>query len=210
MSGLGLNFLIAFIYAMLMGNLGLREVVTGFILGLVILNLFPRALRAELYVARGRAVWRFAVFFLRSLVVANVTVALMALQPRPQLTPLIIDVPLKFESEAMQTLLVATITLLPGTVAMGFNPERTVLYAHSIGIADSVEVRSSIIEVEYYILDIMFPLDYPGGHQQALERAAERASQLAAALSDAAAKAGEGGVTAAVQDGLSPNEVTEV
>lgn len=194
MSGLGLNFLIAITYALLMGDLGPREMLTGFLVGLGILNLFPRALGAELYVARGRAVWRFVVYFFKSLAVANVQVALMALQRKPKLTPLIIDVPLKFESEAMQTLLVATITLLPGTVAMGFSPDRSVMYAHSIGISDPVEVRSSIIEVEYYILDIMFPLDYPGGHKEALERAAAQAAHLAAALSDAAARAGEGQV----------------
>ncbi|MDO4263096.1 MAG: Na+/H+ antiporter subunit E [Deinococcus sp.] len=190
MSGLGLNFLIAVTYALLMGHLGLREMTTGFLVGLIILNLFPRALNAELYVARGRAVSRFLTFFFKSLLIANVQVALMALQRRPKLTPLIIDVPLKFESQAMQTLLVATITLLPGTVAMGFSADRSVMYAHSIGISDPVEVRSSIIEVEYYILDIMFPLDYPGGHKQALERAAERATHLAAALTDAAKRAG--------------------
>lgn len=186
MSGLGLNFLIAIVYALLMGEMGLRQLLTGFAVGLVILNLFPKALGSDLYVARGRAVWRFTAFFFKSLVVANVQVAFLALQPKPKLTPLIIDVPLKFESHSMQTLLVATITLLPGTVAMGFNSDRTVLYAHSIGIADPVEVRSSIIEVEYYILDIMFPLDYPGGHRKALEDAAMRTSMLAKKLASMA------------------------
>ncbi|GHG09590.1 hypothetical protein GCM10017783_22620 [Deinococcus piscis] len=191
MNGLGLNFLIAITYALLMGHLGLREMTTGFLVGLVILNLFPKALNAELYVARGRAVSRFLIFFFKSLLIANIQVALMALHRQPKLTPLIIDVPIKFESQAMQTLLVATITLLPGTVAMGFSPDRSVMYAHSIGISDPVEVRSSIIEVEYYILDIMFPLDYPGGHKAALEQAAARATQLAAALTDAAQRAGD-------------------
>lgn len=158
MRGLTLNVLVAFVYALLMGDLGMREWLTGFLVGFIILTLFPRALGTELYVARVRAVGRFAWFFLRELTWANVQVALMALHPRPRLTPLIVAVPLRLSDEAAQTMLAATITLMPGTVAMGFNPSRTVMYSHAIGIPDPDDARASVVKVEDYLLDIIDPL----------------------------------------------------
>ncbi|ADY25458.1 cation antiporter [Deinococcus proteolyticus MRP] len=163
MKGLTLNLLVAFVYALLMGDLGMREWLTGFLVGFIILTLFPRALGTELYVARVRAVGRFAWFFVRELTWANVQVALMALQPRPRLTPLIVAVPLRLQDETAQTMLAATITLMPGTVAMGFNAGRTVMYSHAIGIPDPGDARASVTKVEDYLLDIIDPL----GHRQA-------------------------------------------
>ena len=157
MRGLGLNIMVAFVYALLMGRLGIHELAIGFLVGLVILTLFPGPLGTGLYVGRIRAVGRFTVFFIKALTAANIQVAFMALRRDPHLTPLIVAVPLRVETEVMQTLLAATITLMPGTVAMGFNQDRTVMYAHAIGIPDPDDARQSVIEVEDYLLAILNP-----------------------------------------------------
>ncbi|RTR27500.1 Na+/H+ antiporter subunit E [Deinococcus radiophilus] len=161
MRGLTLNLLLAVVWALLAGRLGTRELLIGFLVGLLVLTLFPRALGTELYIARLRAVGRFVWFFLRELTVANVQVASFALRRHPPLSPLIVAVPLRLTSEASQTMLAATITLMPGTVAMGFNPERTVMYAHAIGIPDPDDARESILKVERYLLDILHPIPDP-------------------------------------------------
>ena len=157
MRGLTLNLLVAFVYALLMGDLGMREWLTGFLVGFIILTLFPRALGTELYVGRVRAVGRFAWFFVRELTWANVQVALMALHPRPKLTPLIVAVPLRLENEAAQTMLAATITLMPGTVAMGLSRDRRTLYAHAVGLKTPQAARESIVKVEEELLRFLQP-----------------------------------------------------
>ena len=71
-------------------------------------------------------------------------IALLALRRRPVFYPHIIAVPLRLHSDAAISLLSATITLLPGTVAMGVSADRKLLYAHAINIKDIDEARESV------------------------------------------------------------------
>ena len=44
--------------------------------------------------------------------------------------------------------------MLPGTVALGFSPDRRVLYVHALGMRDSRAARESVLEVERRLLRI--------------------------------------------------------
>ncbi|SEJ27069.1 multisubunit sodium/proton antiporter, MrpE subunit [Deinococcus reticulitermitis] len=152
MRGLALNLLIAVVWSLFSGEVGTRELVTGFLIGFVILTLFPQALETGSYVARSQAVLGFLGFFLRELTLANIQIALLALRPRPPLSPVIVAVPLRVQGEFGQTLLAAAITLMPGTVAMGFSANRRVLYAHAVGLSSAGAARASIVKVEDRLL----------------------------------------------------------
>ncbi|GGL68216.1 Na+/H+ antiporter subunit E [Deinococcus aerolatus] len=154
MRGLSLNILLAIVWTLFVGEFSLRELAIGVLLGFAILSIFPLSLGTGGYVRRTLAVVRFALFFIRELTAANVQVALFALRPHPPLHPMIIAYPLRLRGDNGQTLLAATITLMPGSVAMGFNPERTVLYAHTIGMGSVREARASLKKVE----DALLPL----------------------------------------------------
>ncbi|MDV6373284.1 Na+/H+ antiporter subunit E [Deinococcus arenicola] len=154
MRGLSLNILLAIVWTLFVGEFSLRELAIGVLLGFAILSIFPLSLGTGGYVRRTLAVVRFALFFVRELTVANVQVALFALRPHPPLHPMIIAYPLRLHGDNAQTVLAATITLMPGSVAMGFNPERTVLYAHTIGLGSVQEARASLKKVE----DALLPL----------------------------------------------------
>ncbi|KEF35581.1 hypothetical protein RDMS_00865 [Deinococcus sp. RL] len=158
--------LLAVVWALLLGDPALRHLAVGLGLGVLIVRLFPGGvgpgatlrrpdLRASL--RRGVAWLRLLGFFLRELTVANVQVALLALQSRPRLNPLIVEVPLRLRSEGLLTLLAFTITLMPGTVAMGLSRDRRTLYAHAIGTADAEAARASIVRVEGYLLPLETP-----------------------------------------------------
>ncbi|WP_104991167.1 Na+/H+ antiporter subunit E [Deinococcus sp. NW-56] len=167
--------LLAVVWALLLGEPGVRNLAVGLALGVLIVRLFPRAvgaraapqrppdLRASL--RRGVGWLAFVGFFLRELAVANVQVALLALRPRPPLNPLIVEVPLRLRGEGLLTVLSAAITLMPGTVTMGLSRDRRTLYAHAIGTADAEAARASIVRVERYLLplDTPFPLSPTGG-----------------------------------------------
>ena len=103
----------------------------------------------------ARRLWAFLhylVVFLWELLTANVLIALLALRRRPELYPHLIAVPLRLTSDAGISLLAATITLLPGTVAMGVSADRKILYAHAINIRDAPQARESVTQMETRIL----------------------------------------------------------
>lgn len=152
MRGLTLNLLMAGVWALFSGELGIQELIGGFLVGFVILSLFPGALGSGSYVTRSRGVLGFLGFFLRELTLANLQLALIAVKPRPPLSAMIVVVPLRLRGEFGQTLLAATITLMPGTVAMGFSADRRRLYAHAVGLSSAEAVRASIVKVEDRLL----------------------------------------------------------
>lgn len=154
MRGLSLNILLAIVWTLFVGEFSLRELAIGVLLGFAILSFFPLSLGTGNYVRRTLAVVRFALFFVRELTAANVQVALWALRPRPPLHPMVIAYPLRLSGDTAQTVLAATITLMPGSVAMGFNPERSVLYAHVIGADSPQAAREGFKKVE----DALLPL----------------------------------------------------
>ncbi len=154
MRGLSLNMLLAIVWTLFVGEFSLRELAIGVLLGFAILSLFPLSLGTESYVRRVLAFVRFVLFFVREVVTANVQVALFALRPHPPLHPMIIAYPMRLRGDTAQTILAATIALMPGSVAMGFNPERNVLYAHVIGARSPRAARESLKKVENALLPL--------------------------------------------------------
>jgi multicomponent Na+:H+ antiporter subunit E len=154
MRGVSLNILLAIVWTLFVGEFSLRELAIGMLLGFAILSFFPLSLGTGTYVRRTLAFVRFVFFFVRELTVANVQVALYALRRHPPLHPMIIAYPLQMRGDTAQTLLAATIALMPGSVAMGFNPQRTVMYVHTIGLGSVREARASLRKVE----DALLPL----------------------------------------------------
>ena len=163
MNGLALNVLLAIVWALFSGEVSLRELVVGFLIGFLILRLFPRALGTGAYVSRSLALLRFLAFFVRELTTANVQVALFALRPRPPLNPMIVAVPLHLHGDTAHTILAAVLGLMPGSVTLGFNPERTVIYAHVVGVESPSAARASILRVQ----EALRPLFPPPPAQEA-------------------------------------------
>lgn len=158
MRGLALNVLLAFVWALFSGEVSLRELVVGFLIGYALLNVFPDALGTRSYQRTSFALLRFAAMFIRELTVANVQVALLALHPRPDLKPMIFKVNLHPHTDTTLTLLTATVTLMPGSVVLGFSPDRGEMYVHAIGLENTRTARASIHRVESALMAFLPPL----------------------------------------------------
>lgn len=152
MTGLLLNILLAVVWALLSGEFSVRELVVGFLLGYALIVIFPQALGATRYRQYSLALLRFLVLFVRELTVANVHVALLALRPKPNLNPMIFKVPIHLHKDTSLTLFVAAVTLMPGSVVLGFSPDRREMYVHAIGLADTRAARESILKIERAML----------------------------------------------------------
>ncbi len=145
---------LALLWSVLSGTNTPFGLLVGALLGLALLSLIQRR-QARSFPRRLLALIRFAIRFLGELVVANVTIARLAVSPRPSYHPHIIAVPLRVESDAAISLLSGAITVLPGTVAMGLSPDRTKLYAHAMGAADPEAARAGVVRIETLILGFM-------------------------------------------------------
>lgn len=144
----------ALVWSLFFGELSLYNLVVGALLGLFLLSIVQRD-RERSFPKRLGALLFFGYRFLVELVLASVAIAKLALLPRPRFYPHVLAVPLRLQSDGAISLLAATITLLPGTVAMGVSADKAVLYAHAIGEADVAKARASITRIETLILGFM-------------------------------------------------------
>lgn len=144
---------VAILWSVLAGELTIANLAIGGLLGLLLLSVIDRG-EEHSFTRRLGSVLRFFVRFLFELFAANVTIALLAVRPSPRFHPHVIAVELRLQSDAALSLLSATITLLPGTVAMGFSPDRKFLYAHAMGAEPEV-ARRGVRRIEELILGFM-------------------------------------------------------
>lgn len=142
---------LALVWALFSGELSLFNLSVGALLGVFLLSI----VRREEGTSIGRRLLgalRFVFRFFVELFIASIGVAKLALLPKPNFYPHVVAVPLHLRSDGAITLLSATITLLPGTVAMGVSEDKSTLYAHAIGVRDIKDVHASITRIEQLIL----------------------------------------------------------
>lgn len=150
------------VWVLLWGSPTVANIAAGLVVGVLVTTVFP--LRHE----QGRAVNPIAVisfgwWFVRALVVANVTVAAQVLRPRLDLEQGIVAVPLRTRSRLVATFVANTITLTPGTLTVDIRPMEfgcdeedaglqsatpPVLYVHCLVTGDPAVVRAEGLALE--------------------------------------------------------------
>lgn len=95
-------------------------------------------------VRRPLVMLRLAATFLRELVVANLQVAWIILQPGLPIRPAFIVVPLALRDDLAITALANMITLTPGTLTVDVAPDRSALWVHCLSARDADAVREQI------------------------------------------------------------------
>lgn len=138
------NVALAMLWALALGNLSLRNVGIGFILGLAILFFARRAIGTQIYIDKIQHLFRLAAYFLRDLLVANLRVAYDVVTPTHHMRPSVLAIPLDVESDGEITLLANLITLTPGTLSLDVSADRKVLYIHSTYTPDADALRKAI------------------------------------------------------------------
>ena len=142
------NLLLALAWAALRGEFSLWNLVTGQVLGyLVLLSLVKGGvLGSSRYVGKVSLFAGLAAFFVWELVRANLRVAFDVVTPRYHMTPGILQVPLEATRDSEILLLAILINLTPGSVALDVSEDRTILYVHAMYIDTPEAVRREIKE----------------------------------------------------------------
>ena len=99
------------------------------------------------YYQRAYDLLNFIGYVLWSIVLSNVSLAKVVLQPRPHLNPGIIAVPLSVATNLEIMILASVITLTPGTISvdLGQTAQRErVLYVHNLTVGDPEAFRQSV------------------------------------------------------------------
>jgi multicomponent Na+:H+ antiporter subunit E len=126
------NLLLALAWAALQGEFSLGTLLTGQMLGYVILAALVRGgvLGASPYIGRVHRVLGLSAYFLWELVRANLRLAVDVATPRYDMRPGIIALPLDATQDSQILLLSMLINTTPGSVALDVSPDRKTLYVH--------------------------------------------------------------------------------
>lgn len=140
------NLLLALAWAALQADFSLQTLVTGQILGYLILVALVRGgvLNQSPYVGRVHRVLGLLVFFLRELLKANLRLALDVITPRYHMKPGIIALPLDATEDRQILLLSMLINLTPGSVALDVSADRKILYVHVMYMDSPDAARADI------------------------------------------------------------------
>jgi multicomponent Na+:H+ antiporter subunit E len=130
MSGLLWNIVLALAWAGMTENFAPANLLSGFLLGLLVLFFARRVVGTPNYLIKVRQVIGLSLFMIWELILANLRVAYEVLTPNYNMRPGVIAIPLEVKSDAEITLLACLITLTPGTLSLDVAADRSVLYIH--------------------------------------------------------------------------------
>lgn len=136
------NLLIAAIFPLFLTIFGdPADSLLAFLGGFVVLSLFNRH-----YVVVSTWSLIFIGYLVWQIILSNINIAWLVLQPRPQLDPGIFAVPLRVRTGIEITMLASAISLTPGTltIELQHNNGMPVLYIHAIQIRNPDHMRATV------------------------------------------------------------------
>lgn len=141
-----LSALLAMTWLMLQQSLAVPQVLTALILGLVLPRVLRRFLGPGLRPGALGPALRFAALVVWDIVVSNVAVAKLVLNPAARPRPAWLAVPYDLENPVAVTLLASIITMTPGTVSAVIDEERRVIHVHALDCDDAAAMAAQIVQ----------------------------------------------------------------
>jgi multisubunit Na+/H+ antiporter MnhE subunit len=135
---------LAVMWLALQPGLDLADLVIGYLVGSIVVWLCRNFWTERVSVRRAGTMLRLLAEFLRELVVANLQVAWIIVQPTMPIRPAFIVLPLDLRDDLQITALANLITLTPGTLTVDVAPDRSALYVHCLAAPDPDAVRAQI------------------------------------------------------------------
>jgi multicomponent Na+:H+ antiporter subunit E len=135
------------VWLALWSDLSVANVLTGLVVAVVVVRLFPTGRSGE-FVFRPLKAARFGVFFLYKLVESSVVVARTVIAPTNRMRSGIVAVPLTGCPDAVVTLIADAISLTPGTLTLEVQRDPLTLYVHVLHLHDVEDVRRDVRKLE--------------------------------------------------------------
>jgi multicomponent Na+:H+ antiporter subunit E len=139
-----LNFFIALLWMFLTISFNASTFIVGFLLGALMLWITQGFFPGRFYLNRVWAVIKLILLFFKELIMANIHVLVLIVQPKMPIKPAIFALPTVLEKDWEITLLSNLITLTPGTLVIDVSPDSKTLYIHALDYGDADEAIDSI------------------------------------------------------------------
>lgn len=139
-----LNFVIALIWMFLSSSLTTHGFIIGYLIGLSIIYAMRRFFKQRFYLYRVWAVIKLCLIFMRELLLSNISVLRLVLQPKMDIQPSIFALETELRKDWEILLFANLITLTPGTLVVHVSDDQKTLYIHSIDVYDMDDEIHSI------------------------------------------------------------------
>lgn len=143
-SQLLLNFLIALIWMSLSVSFDASTFIIGFLLGMLMIWIMKGFLPGRFYMHVVWAAIKLFILFLKELMLANIQVLYLIVQPSMPIKPAIFALPTVLEKDWEITLLSNLISLTPGTLVIDVSEDSKILYIHALNYGDADDTINSI------------------------------------------------------------------
>ena len=110
--------------------------ILALLMGVFLLLWMSSYMYYRLYFHALKGVLSLGVYFLKELIISNLSVIYFILSPRNKFRPAILELPLSLTSDFSITLLANLITLTPGTITLEISEDKKFLYFHTIDVAE--------------------------------------------------------------------------
>lgn len=143
-----LNILLALVWVFLRSSqAGVADMLVGFVLGYLVLGLLAPLFPATSYFEVVRRGFRFLLFFVKSLLVANFQIAWELVTPGWSMRPAFVACELGPITPGQAVVVSAVVTLLPGTLGVDLTADGRILYIHAMYAAEPDAVREEVREI---------------------------------------------------------------
>lgn len=152
-----LNLFIAFLWVLLKDEnvLHIQTVVTGFMIGIVIVYTMRRFFGGEFYLRRVFAIFKLILIFISELTMSSIVVIKHIISPTITIEPGIFTYETALKSDWEVTTLALLLTLTPGSVVMEVNEEGNVFYIHAMDIKRyKGDLENSLQNFEQAIMEV--------------------------------------------------------
>jgi len=139
-----LNFFIATVWMFMSTSITASTFIVGYLIGLILIIMMRRFFKDRLYIWRLWATVKLTLIFFRELILSNISVLRLILQPKMDIEPMIFALPTDLKHDWEITLLSSLITLTPGTLVLYVSDDQKTLYIHAIDVDDVDEAIDSI------------------------------------------------------------------
>lgn len=119
--------------------------ITGFVVGAIVLTLLPRMSGSLRYGVRLWRIGKLMLVFLKEFMLSVWRVARLVTSPTMRFKPGLLTVPLTLTRDAEITLLANLITLTPGTLTVDVAEDRSHLLVHAVDAPDPDATRDDIV-----------------------------------------------------------------
>lgn len=139
-----LNFFIALLWMFLSVSFSSSTFIVGFLLGMLMIWTMKGFFPGRFYMNRLWSVIKLSLMFFKELIMANIQVLFLILQPKLSIKPAIFALPTILEKDWEITLLSSLISLTPGTLVIDVSEDSKTIYIHALDYRDADEAINSI------------------------------------------------------------------